>query len=317
VIKKTFAPAIAALLAALVVYSFIPPPQPASAALSDQATFGGTSGGSANAQTINIPNLPANTPGVQLRFIPGFTNTGPTQINVSGIGLVDVLRPSSIGNVGFSGGEFQAGELTCVIFNGTAYQLACNVDLTPIGRTVESRGSVAPRGSIIEDGSCVSQTTYAALFSVIGSTYGSCSAGLFKLPFSNGTAFVAFDNQGANGPANRITTASCATPNSPVECGSQLATLTAAQIPSITSANGAQSISVNSTVGDVVQGSITVFGIGSGGLVEGLINGSGASGTLASSGTNSISVTSNNTGGSSVSHPVQNPMLPGIRAIKY
>lgn len=303
--------ALASFAALACAYLLVPPPKPAAAAFGGQATFAGVSGGSANAQTISIPNLSANTPGVLIYFIPGsgLTNTGPTQINVSGIGLTNVLRPSSIGLVGFSGQEFTAGEETCITYNSVAaaYQLACNVDMTPIGRTVETRGAVAPRGSIVEDGSCVSQTTYAALFTVIGVTYGTCGSGLFKLPFSNGTGFVAFDNQGVNGPANRVTTASCANPNSPIECGSQLATLTPSLVPTL-------SLSVNSGATNFVFFTGNSFdGVNSGGA--------GAAGFNAGSGTPSIGTTvfgtTSGTGGSSVSHPVQNPMLPGIRAIRY
>ena len=126
--------------------------------------------------------------------------------------------------------------MTCITYNpvASAYQLACNVDMTRIGQTIEVRGSVAPRGSIIEDGSCISQTTYAALFSVISTTYGSCSAGLFKLPFSNGTGFYAFDNQGVSSAANRITTATCANPNAPALCGTETKTLGTSNLPPYT-----------------------------------------------------------------------------------
>lgn len=43
-------------------------------------------------------------------------------------------------------------------------------------------GSSPPTGWLIADGGCLSQTTYAALYAAIGSTYGSCPAGEFKLP---------------------------------------------------------------------------------------------------------------------------------------
>jgi microcystin-dependent protein len=288
-------------------------------AFSDQETFGGTSTGSVTGSTtsyaITIPNLSANPTGVVLRFIPNITSVGPTQINVSGIGLVNVLRPSSIGLVAFSGGEFQVGEPTSVMFNGTAYVLTSNVDMTRIGDTVQFRGSAAPRGTLIEDGSCVSQTTFAALFSVIGTSYGSCSAGLFALPDSRGTAFVALDGQGANGLAGRITTASCATPNAVGLCGHETATLTLAQLPTgITSAGTA---SVASTINDIVQsiGGLPVVSVNQSSVTayQLLANGGGSTSGVASTG--SASVTSNNTSGAA--HPVLNPSSFGRRAIKY
>jgi microcystin-dependent protein len=305
-VKRKFLAAAGALLIGLVAYTFVPPPKPAAATFIDQLTFGGTSGGSANAQTFTIPNLTANTPGVQLRFIPGFTNTGPTQINVSGIGLVNVLRPSSIGNVGFSGGEFQTGELTCVTFNGTAYQLACNVDITPIGKMVPFRGSAAPRGTLIEDGSCVSQTTYAPLFSVIGTTYGTCGTGLFMLPDSRGSIFAALDTQGVNGAANRLTNAGsgCTATSVAFRCGTQNQTLTLAQIPAGITSNG-------SSGGTSFLGGTSTAGAlpGSGGTGVGVQN----SGAFLSA--VSVNSTSNNTGG--LAHPIVPPVLGGISAIKY
>jgi len=296
------------LVAAAAAYLFIPPPHQASAQFVDQLTFGGTSGGSANAQTFTIPNLAANTTGVQLRFIPGFTNTGPTQINVSGIGLVNVLRPSSIGNVAFSGGEFQSGELTCVTFNGTAYQLACNVDITPIGKVEELRGSAAPRGRLIEDGSCVLQTTYAALFSVIGTTYGSCSAGLFALPDSRGSGFAALDSQGVNGAANRITSAGsgCAATAVGTRCGTQNYTQ-------------ARSDMVNTSVS--VSSTSAASNFGSGSLLGGFQTASGTSEAFASGATTGA-VASNgsfnlNGGVTQTAMPHINPVLLGLSVIKY
>lgn len=47
-------------------------------------------------------------------------------------------------------------------------------------------GAAAPAGWLVANGSCVSETTYAALSSVLGSTYGACPAGQFKLPDMRG-----------------------------------------------------------------------------------------------------------------------------------
>jgi microcystin-dependent protein len=57
-------------------------------------------------------------------------------------------------------------------------------DLTPVGVIQMYGGSAAPTGWLICDGSIVSQTTYATLFAIIGSTYntGGEGAGNFRLP---------------------------------------------------------------------------------------------------------------------------------------
>ena len=314
---------VAAVLALNVAaYLLVPPPHRAEAQFADQGTWGGVSGGSANAQTITISNLYANKPGIILRFIPGagLTNTGPTQINVSGIGLTNVLRPSSIGLVAFSGGEFQAGEATCISYNpvASAYQLECNVDLTPIGQVLEIRGASPPRGALIEDGSCISKTTYAPLFTVIGGLYsGSCSTGNFPLPDSRGTLFAAIDNQGVNGAAGRINSGSgCGgSTNVGTLCGLQTHTLAATEIPGI---NSSGSITVNLPAGNFLP-----FTNGTAGDIGWSASGSGQhspNSTSVWTGTNSLTgsgqtMASTNTGGQP--HSILNPILTGIRAIKY
>jgi microcystin-dependent protein len=64
--------------------------------------------------------------------------------------------------------------------------------LTPTGSIVQYGGSVAPTGWHLCDGTALSQTTYAALFAVIGSTYNTSggqaapSAGTFRVPILSG-----------------------------------------------------------------------------------------------------------------------------------
>lgn len=288
------------------LFMFVPPPRPASAQFVEQSTYGGTSTGSANAQVISIPNLRGHTPGVVLRFIPGFTNTGPTTLN-DGTGAVPIMRPSSIGPVALSGQELWAGELTCVSYNSaaSAYQLGCNVDLRPIGDIVEFRGPTAPRGTLIEDGSCVSRTTYAPLFSVIGTTWGTCDGSTtFAVPDSRGEMIAALDNQGANGSANRITTAgsSCNATAVGGSCGSQNQTLTAAQLPanipnSATTTSSSVLPPINATNGVAVPGTASAYIFQSGSV------------------TYATTVTINPSGGAT--HPILNPISLARRAIKY
>jgi microcystin-dependent protein len=309
--KLTAALATLALLALFLV----PPPQQSRAQFSGQGTYGGTSGGSANAQTITIPNLPSNLVGIPLSFTVGFTNTGPATLSVSAIGAVAIQRPSSIGPVALSGAELTVGELVSVTYTGTVYLITSNVDTTPIGKTVEFRGASTPRGSLIEDGSCVLRSTYAPLFSVIGTTYGACDGSTtFAVPDSRGTTFAALDNQGANGAANRITSAgSGCTATAVGLCGSQNQTLTLAQLPTgITASNATQTINVQtSNAAMMFGGTPTTFTSGGPFTTYGNIS----EGAVISTGSNNISVTSNNTSGSA--HPILGPISLGRRAIKY
>lgn len=53
----------------------------------------------------------------------------------------------------------------------------------PVGTTLEFSGSVAPPGFLMEDGSAVSRSTYARLYSVIGTTFGAGDGSTtFNLP---------------------------------------------------------------------------------------------------------------------------------------
>lgn len=106
------------LLRALIIAAILHA-APASAQFVAQQTYGATGSGSANAQTFTIGNLIAYLPGVPLTFVPGFSNTGATTLNVNGIGVIAVRRPSPAGLVALTGGEFQAGVPVTVMYDGT------------------------------------------------------------------------------------------------------------------------------------------------------------------------------------------------------
>lgn len=65
-------------------------------------------------------------------------------------------------------------------------------DRRPVGTSIEGWWSTPPQGYLLEDGSAVSRTTYAALFSVIGTTFGvGDGSTTFNLPDSRGKVIVA------------------------------------------------------------------------------------------------------------------------------
>lgn len=65
---------------------------------------------------------------------------------------------------------------------------------TPVGSISLFAGSTAPNGWLICDGSAVSRTTYADLFSVIGTTYGSGDGSTtFNIPDIQGKVPVGID----------------------------------------------------------------------------------------------------------------------------
>jgi Phage Tail Collar Domain len=299
---------------------------PARAQFSGPQTWAGTAGGSSTALTLNVHNVATlnDLLGVPIKFIPSAVSVGPTTltINLDGGGTLTptaIARPTS--NVGFqapSGSELTTSVMAEVTYDGNRFVITSNVDMTPVGQAVDLRqnATTAPAGYLLEDGTCYANTTYAALDSVIGTTYNSgapvgCSGSQFAVPFSNGTLSAAMDNQGVNGAANRITNAgSGCNAVSIIGCGTQSQTLTLAQLPTGITSSGNNSITVVSTGSLAVNPTIALtFGLGGAdGYVPGTVT------TATSTGTNAISVTSGNTSGQA--HPILPPIIIVRRAIK-
>lgn len=79
--------------------------------------------------------------------------------------------------------------------------------IAPAGVVVPYAGSSAPSGWIICNGGAVSRTTYAKLFAVIGTTYGTGDGSTtFNVPDLRGRAVFGVDGMGGT-PANRVTSA--------------------------------------------------------------------------------------------------------------
>jgi len=119
---------LAALLAAIVLVASV---AHAAGPFPDQGTWGGTSGGSANAQTLTISNYFAKLVGVPIRGIAGFTNTSATTMNVSSTGASAVKKPSPAGLTALIGGEIVAGQPFTVTWDGSEYVLGAAAG-TPI-----------------------------------------------------------------------------------------------------------------------------------------------------------------------------------------
>lgn len=84
-----------------------------------------TSGGSANAHTLTYTQGPtAYVQGDMYSFVAGFTNTGPTTLNVSGLGAKSILRAAgALGQVALAGSEIVLGSITMVAYDGTDFQI--------------------------------------------------------------------------------------------------------------------------------------------------------------------------------------------------
>ncbi len=111
----------------------------------------------------------------------------------------------------------------------------------PVGAVNQFAGSSAPAGWLLCDGTAVSRTTYAALFGVIGTTYGAGDGSTtFNLPNLKGRVPVGFDAAQAEFNALGKTG------------GEKTHTLVAAEIPthshSIGGSTGGQSASHTHTI---------------------------------------------------------------------
>jgi microcystin-dependent protein len=78
-------------------------------------------------------------------------------------------------------------------------------DIFPKGTVVPYAGASAPTGWLLCDGSAVSRTTYANLFDIIGTTYGTGDGSTtFNIPDLRGRVVAGKDNMGGTS-ANRLT----------------------------------------------------------------------------------------------------------------
>ncbi len=94
-----------------------------------------------------------------------------------------------------------AGILNTRVASGTVTALSG----TPAGSVIDFAGSSAPTGWLLAYGQCVSRTTYAVLFAVIGTLYDDgCSGSDFGIPDTRGRVTAGDDDMGSVS-ANRLT----------------------------------------------------------------------------------------------------------------
>lgn len=138
----------------------------------------------------------------------------------------------------------------------------------PAGVTLPFAGSAAPTGWLLCYGQAVSRTTYADLFTALGTTYGTGDGSTtFNLPDLRGRVAGGKDDMGGSA-ASRLTTAGSGVDGGTLGAngGSQTHTLTTAQMPAHTHSGGA-TVLFGGTAGAtsyVGNGSATTGSAGSG-----------------------------------------------------
>ena len=134
---------------------------------------------------------------------PPFANS-----SLSGEGFVEVLRSST-------------GTAWRVWGTSVATAIGGSAVATPVGTSIEGYWTSPPVGYLLEDGSAVSRTDYAALFDVIGTTFGAGDGSTtFNLPDSRGKGSIAlndsdgsFDTIGETGGSKTQTLTEAQMPN--------------------------------------------------------------------------------------------------------
>lgn len=122
-----------------------------------------------DAYAITLAPVPAAyVAGMLIQFKPGTTNTGACTINVNSLGVKDI----KIGGQDPLTGDLDSSFVYILIYDGTNFEVLNPKARTPAGSIQIWGTSTAPTGFLLCDGSAVSRTTYAALFAVIGTTFG-------------------------------------------------------------------------------------------------------------------------------------------------
>jgi len=280
----------------------------------DDISCGIGAGGTASAFTVATSQVftsLAAMDGKSVGFIAPATNAAGCTLNVDGLGAlpinIDVTTPIPAG-VMVANSAYRV-----VYFNGIGQFRLCslmgNPFNIPLGGMMPYIGATAPNSSFaFPFGQAISRTTYAALFALTGTAFGvGDGSTTFNIPDLRGRVAAGVDNMGGSA-AGRLTSASgMGTGLLGQIGGAETETLTLAQLPTgITSANAAQAISVNSTSNKVVTGTVE-NAAAPGGSGNRVLDIDGGQGTMTSTGTANVTVTSNNTSGGA--HPILQPTI--------
>ena len=201
-----------------------------------------TTGGTSTAYTVSSYqgyDTLANMDGKVIAFTPHATNGGTTTLNVDGLGAKPLRSAPSV--------ELPAGTLIL----GTPYVATYNNSSgvwylqsffgnpynVPIGSGMIWFGTSAPNSNFVFPyGQAVSRTTYATLFSIVSTAYGTGDGTTtFNLPDLRGRVTAFLDNMGGSA-ASRLTTIGSGTTLGATG-GEETHTLLTTEIPAHTHVN--------------------------------------------------------------------------------
>lgn len=192
-----------------------------------------STGGSADAYSVTSnQGLTALTDGFRVAFICSATNTGASTINVDSLGAKPLRK--------LSGAALSAGELVSGSVYEAVYDSGNDEWLIPGGRlapflpagiVLPYAGATAPSNTLLCYGQAISRTTYAALFTAIGTAYGTGDGSTtFNLPDLRGRSVAGKDDMGGSA-ASRLTSTYFGTSAASLGAagGTESVTLTSAQ----------------------------------------------------------------------------------------
>ena len=148
----------------------------------------------------------------------------------------DSVAPSddSVTTVKIQDGAVSTDKLADGAVTSTKMATAAAESLAPTGALMPFAGTTAPSGWLLCYGQTVSRTTYAALFAIIGTTYGAGDgSSTFTLPDLRGRVIAGQDDMGGTS-ANRLTNQTGGLDGDTLGAagGAETHTLTTAQMPS-------------------------------------------------------------------------------------
>ena len=176
-------------------------------------------GGTSTAYTISsyqVFDTLAHLQGQMIAFTPHATNGTTVTLNVDSLGAKP-LR--SAPNIELPGGVVVQGTPYVAVYNNSdqAFYLHgfySSPYLIPIGAGLDFWGTTPPNSSFaFPVGQAISRTTYATLFALFGTTYGTGDGSTtFNLPDLRGRVAACLDNMGGDATANRLVNGSMTAP---------------------------------------------------------------------------------------------------------
>lgn len=163
-----------------------------------------TSVAGTNTITVSMAGLGSYATGMMVRFIPANTNTGATTINVNSIGAKNIF----LNGAALVGYELRKNCPVQLHYDGTQFNIVAGAhggDGVALGTVKPFAGSTAPNGYLLCYGQAVSRTTYADLFALLSTTYGTGDGSTtFNVPDLRGRSAFGKDDMGGSA-ASRVT----------------------------------------------------------------------------------------------------------------